>query len=113
MCLYGIDAPELRSKDPAEKAKGQESQAFLAQWFERPGSVLVRTTKEEKFGWMFAGCYREAPGGAGLIDLQPALADGSHLAESNRSSTIRTGLPVAASSSASAWFADGRNSRSR
>lgn len=39
--LYGIDAPELRSKDPAEKAKGQ---AFVAQWFERTGAVLVRAT---------------------------------------------------------------------
>jgi micrococcal nuclease len=57
--LYGIDAPELRSKDPAEKAKGQESQAFVAQWFERPGAVLVRTTKEEKYGRMLADCYRE------------------------------------------------------
>ena len=39
--LYGIDAPEVRSKDPIEKAKGLESQAFVAQWFERPGAVLV------------------------------------------------------------------------
>ena len=57
--LNGIDAPELRSKDPVEKAKGQESQAFVAQWFERAGAVLVRTTKEEKYGRMLADCYRE------------------------------------------------------
>ena len=57
--LYGIDAPELRSKDPIEKAKGQESQAFVTQWFERPGAVLVRTAKEEKYGRMLADCYRE------------------------------------------------------
>jgi micrococcal nuclease len=57
--LYGIDAPELRSKDPIEKAKGQESQAFVAQWFQEPGPVLVRTTKEEKYGRMLADCYRE------------------------------------------------------
>jgi micrococcal nuclease len=57
--LYGIDAPELRSKDPAEKAKGLESQAFVAQWFEQPGPVLVRTSKEEKYGRMLADCYRE------------------------------------------------------
>jgi micrococcal nuclease len=56
--LYGIDAPELRSRDPQEKAKGQESQRFVAQWFERPGPVLVRTTKEEKYGRMLADCYR-------------------------------------------------------
>jgi hypothetical protein len=57
--LHGIDAPELRSKDPLEKARGQGSQAFVAQWFERPGAVLVRTTKEEKYGRMLADCYRE------------------------------------------------------
>jgi micrococcal nuclease len=57
--LYGIDAPELRSKDPAEKAKGLESQAFVVQWFQQPGPVLVRTTKEEKYGRMLADCYRE------------------------------------------------------
>ena len=57
--LYGVDAPELRSKDPAEKAKGLESQAFVAQWFEQPGPVLVRTSKEEKYGRMLADCYRE------------------------------------------------------
>jgi endonuclease YncB( thermonuclease family) len=41
--LYGLDAPEIRSKNPAEKAKGQESQAFVSQWFQQPGPVLVRT----------------------------------------------------------------------
>jgi|688.fasta_scaffold95292_2 micrococcal nuclease len=57
--FYGLDAPEIRSKDPAEKAKGQESQAFVSQWFERGGDVLVRTSKEEKYGRMLADCYRE------------------------------------------------------
>ncbi len=52
-------APEVRSKDPAEKAKGLESQAFVAQWFEQPGPVPVRTSKEEKYGRMLADCYRE------------------------------------------------------
>jgi len=73
--------------------------------------VLVHTTKEEKYGWMLADWYREASGGAGLIDLQPALADGSHLAEHHGSSTIRTGLPVASSRSARAWLAEAKNSR--
>jgi micrococcal nuclease len=56
--LLGLDAPEIRSKDPAEKAKGLESQAFVSQWFTKPGEVLVRTTKEEKYGRMLADCYR-------------------------------------------------------
>ena len=45
--------------DTIEKAKGPKSQAFVAQWFEQPGPVLVRTIKEEKYGRMLAGCYRE------------------------------------------------------
>jgi micrococcal nuclease len=57
--LYGIDAPEVRTKDPIEKAKGLASQAFVSQWFERGGDVLVRTSKEEKYGRMLADCYRE------------------------------------------------------
>lgn len=57
--LYGIDAPEIHTRDAAEKAKGQESQAYVSQWFQQPGQVLVRTTKEEKYGRMLADCYRE------------------------------------------------------
>ena len=57
--LIGIDSSELRRKDPIEKAKGQESQAFVTQWFQQPGPVMVRTTKEEKYGRMLADCYRE------------------------------------------------------
>ena len=57
--LNGIDTPELRSRNPQEKLKGQESQEFVRQWFNRPGAVLVRTTKEEKYGRMLADCYRE------------------------------------------------------
>jgi micrococcal nuclease len=57
--LNGIDTPEIRSKDPAEKARGQESLAFVSQWFQQPGPVLVGTTKEEKYGRMLADCYRE------------------------------------------------------
>jgi micrococcal nuclease len=72
--LYGIDAPELRSKDPNEKAKGQESQAFVVQWFQQPGPVLVRTTKEEKYGRMLADCYREGAPSLCTELLQRGLA---------------------------------------
>jgi micrococcal nuclease len=57
--LYGVDAPGLRSKDPVEKGKSMESQVFVVAWFQREGLVLVRTTKEEKYGRMLADCYRE------------------------------------------------------
>ena len=57
--LIGIDAPETRTRDAAEKARGLEAQRFVAEWFQRPGQVLVRTTKEEKYGRMLADCFRE------------------------------------------------------
>ena len=45
-------------KDASEKSKGLESQAFVSQWFTKPGDVVVRTTKEEKYGRMLAACTR-------------------------------------------------------
>jgi micrococcal nuclease len=57
--LIGIDAPEVRTRDAAEKARGLQAQAFVVEWFQRPGLVWVRTTKEEKYGRMLADCYRE------------------------------------------------------
>jgi micrococcal nuclease len=57
--LYGIDTPEVRTKDAAEKARGLEAKAFVQAWFAEAGEVRVRTTKEEKFGRMLADCYRE------------------------------------------------------
>jgi endonuclease YncB( thermonuclease family) len=31
----------------------------VTQWFRQPGPVVVRTSKEEKYGRMLADCYRE------------------------------------------------------
>jgi endonuclease YncB( thermonuclease family) len=59
MRLIVIDAQEIRSKDPAEKARVQEILAFVNQMFQQPGQVLVGSTKEEKYGRMLANCYRE------------------------------------------------------
>lgn len=56
--LYGLDAPELRTKDAAEKERGLRTKAFVQSWFGEPGEVLVRTSKEEKFGRMLADCFR-------------------------------------------------------
>jgi micrococcal nuclease len=57
--LIGIDAPEVRTRDAAEKTRGLQAQAFVVEWFQRPGLVWVRTTKEEKYGRMLADLYRE------------------------------------------------------
>lgn len=42
-----------------EKAKGQERHAFVSEWLERSGDVLLRTSKEEKCSRMLADCHRE------------------------------------------------------
>jgi micrococcal nuclease len=57
--LIGIDAPEVRTRDAAEKARGQAAAAHVVRWFERPGQVLVTTTKDDKYGRMLADLYRE------------------------------------------------------
>lgn len=64
--LYGIDAPEVRTRDAAEKERGLRAKAFVQAWFGEPGDVLVRTSKEEKFGRMLADCFR--PGSPSLVE---------------------------------------------
>jgi micrococcal nuclease len=56
--LFGVDTPEIHTRDAAEKARGLEAQAYVSSWFQQPGEVLVRTTKEEKYGRMLADCFR-------------------------------------------------------
>jgi micrococcal nuclease len=56
--LIGIDAPEVRTRDDAEKARGLQAQRFVVEWLQRPGLVWVRTTKDDKYGRMLADCFR-------------------------------------------------------
>jgi micrococcal nuclease len=58
--LIGIDAPEMRTRDAAEKTRGLATAAHVVGWFERPGQVLVTTTKDDKYGRMLADLYRES-----------------------------------------------------
>ena len=57
--LIGIDAPEVRTRDAAEKARGLQAQQFVVEWLQRPGLVWVRTTKDDKYGRMLAEPYRK------------------------------------------------------
>ena len=57
--LIGLDAPEVRTRDAAEKARGLQAQRFVVEWLQRPGLVWVRTTKDDKYGRMLADLYRE------------------------------------------------------
>ena len=74
--LIGIDAPQVRTRDATEKRLGLLAQEYVTEWFERPGQILVRTTKKEKYGRMLADCFRvgEPSLCAMLLDLGLAVS---------------------------------------
>ncbi len=58
--LAGVDTPESRTKDLAEKALGLESKAYLASILEGAESIVIRTEKinsTEKFGRILGWLY--------------------------------------------------------
>jgi micrococcal nuclease len=58
--LAGIDTPESRTKDKAEKALGLESKKYLADRIKAAKNVVIRTEKinsSEKFGRILGWLY--------------------------------------------------------
>jgi micrococcal nuclease len=58
--LAGIDTPESRTKDLAEKALGLESKAYLASILEGAENIVIKTEKinsTEKFGRVLGWLY--------------------------------------------------------
>lgn len=58
--LAGIDTPESRTKDKAEKALGLESKEYLKQHLKDAKSVIIKTEKmnsSEKFGRILGWLY--------------------------------------------------------
>jgi micrococcal nuclease len=58
--LAGIDTPESRTKDKAEKALGLESKEYLAKHLKDAKSVVIKTEKinsTEKFGRVLGWVY--------------------------------------------------------
>jgi micrococcal nuclease len=58
--LAGIDTPESRTKDKAEKALGLESKEYLKQHLKDAKSVVIKTEKmnsTEKFGRILGWIY--------------------------------------------------------
>jgi micrococcal nuclease len=47
--ILGIDAPEIRTRDPKEKERGEASKEFAEAWFS-DGEFTVQTTKDDKYG---------------------------------------------------------------
>lgn len=48
--LYGIDTPEIRTRDPIEKMAGLAARDFVSDWFAGHNYVYVKTYKEDKYG---------------------------------------------------------------
>lgn len=50
--LAGIDTPESRTKDLAEKHMGYEAKAYLTELLDAADDLIVKTEKDGKFGRM-------------------------------------------------------------
>jgi len=57
--IIGVDAPELRSKDPGERERAQGAKAFAEQWLISSGQMVVTTYKDDKYGRMLGDFRRE------------------------------------------------------
>lgn len=71
--LYGINAPEIHSKDKAEKAAGQKTSARLVELLRGNSAVTIKTIKDdqEKYGRYLAEVYV-----AGLNVNQTLVSEG-------------------------------------
>jgi micrococcal nuclease len=57
--LYGVNTPESRTKDLAEKEMGLKAKAFTKDWLDRHQTVFLKTVvdKNEKYGRVLAEIY--------------------------------------------------------
>ena len=53
--LAHVDAPELRGKCPAEKAKAEEALRFVKQWLEGSDTLTIHDIQQDKFGGRVVG----------------------------------------------------------
>lgn len=91
--LIGIDTPEIRSKDPAEKALATKARDYVAKWvlgkafdetrsykeaeikqllWEQPSFVYVRCKEQDKYGRVLAEFYSDEES---LVPLNRILID--------------------------------------
>ncbi len=59
--LHGINTPESRTSDKAEKELGLQAKAYTKDWTTRHSTVFVKTVKDkkEKFGRILAEIYSD------------------------------------------------------
>jgi micrococcal nuclease len=55
--LKDINAPEIRTLDLEEKAKGLEAKEWLEKELAKPGEWIIETTKEDKYGRILGTLY--------------------------------------------------------
>lgn len=60
--LYGVNTPESRTKDAAEKEMGLKAKAFTSDWLTNHKKVFIKTVidKNEKYGRVLAQIYSSA-----------------------------------------------------
>lgn len=60
--LYGVNTPESRTKDAAEKEMGLKAKAFTSDWLTNHSTVFLKTVidKNEKYGRVLAEIYSSA-----------------------------------------------------
>jgi micrococcal nuclease len=59
--LYGVNTPESRTKDLAEKEMGLKAKTFTADWIARHQTVFLKTIagKDDKYGRILAQIYSD------------------------------------------------------
>lgn len=60
--LFGVNTPESRTKDAAEKEMGLKAKAFTKDWLTNHETVFIKTVidKNEKYGRVLADIYSSA-----------------------------------------------------
>lgn len=55
--ILGINTPELKDKDPFERARAIEAKKFAEDWFGSEGELRVESYKDDKYGRMLGDFY--------------------------------------------------------
>ena len=50
--LVGVDTPETNSKDELERKLANEAKQFITEWISTQKQMLIKTTKDDKYGRM-------------------------------------------------------------
>jgi len=56
--VAGVDTPEKRTRNAKEKMLGYDATHFAEDWFAAEGDIVVRTSKDGKYGRMLGHFFR-------------------------------------------------------